>query len=127
MRLRPETVAFGCNEPPLNIIEIRQLQTRICIRIICGSAAARLIDYVNSIALTQEELRPSFPAVGRACEVGTGLPEAVNHHDRVRMRSPSGNLEFGIKLTGECPAILHRRIFSAGEQVALLSDREWRQ
>jgi len=48
-----------------------------------GTAAHRLIDHVDDVALLNEILGPALAAVGRAHPVGGGLSSAVDEHQRV--------------------------------------------
>src|SRR6516225_9011650 len=101
MRLRPEIVAFGSDKPALSILEIRLPLCRIDVRRIRRSGATRLVHNIDGVTLPQEELSPAFAIIRRSREIRSGLPETVNHDDRIRMRLSGRNLVFDVELTCE--------------------------
>src|SRR5260370_28432316 len=99
MCLGPKVVAFDGSKTLLNEIKISTGRKRtVEVRLVRRSASSRLVHYVDSVAFTQEKLRPPFAAIGRACEIGSRLATPVNHDDGIGMRHLGWALELGVQL-----------------------------
>src|SRR5260370_20753472 len=116
MRLGVEIVALGCDEAPLDGIEVQAGRWTVSVGFVCGSASSGLMHNVDGVAFPEKVLRPAVASVRRAGEVGSGLSAAVDHDDGPRVSLLGGNLEFGIKLSAHRLPVGARGVFSAGEQ-----------
>src|SRR5579864_1177927 len=124
MSLRPKLVPLRLDETPLRVLQVDLCCWTIKFGLVGGSASAGLVHDINRLALSQEELRPTFTSIRRSREVSSRLASAVNHYDRPGVRELGRDLELGIKLAAHRLPVADVGVFSAREEVAFPRDRQ---
>ena len=85
--LRPVPESFWSSEQLLDPFGSKGGQLPVDIGLPSRATARRLIDHIDSIALTDEEIRPARSPIGRTHPVRRGLCRAVDQHERKGMAS----------------------------------------
>jgi hypothetical protein len=106
--------------------ELRRIQIALAVDAfyVGGPSAPDLVDHVDSIALSEEILRPPVAPVRGAREIRPAHCTARNHHEWEAVGAFLWNLVFDIGMTRHHLAVRRVEILSADKEIALLCNNE---